>query len=207
MELAHHGIKGMRWGVRKDNKHDSVRVKSKNLEKFGTNGNNILFVMGVSGSGKSTLSTKLASKFNAEVIHLDSYMEPNGSRNSNGLNKLLDKRGISKDRMFIDGKLNYDVSDKILEVISDYSKKQKLIVEGVQLLDSTMSEKNYLNNKPVLSIQSKIRVSMNRAKERDSNTYDFIDKWKKMSISQITKENEIRMSIAEAYIDDILENL
>ncbi len=90
--LRHHGILGMKWGVRRTPEQlGHKRVKSGNLNKFGTKNHNALFVTGISGSGKSTFSQKLASRTDSEVIHLDSYFEKVGIGNNKSfiLNKMV----------------------------------------------------------------------------------------------------------------------
>ena len=95
--LAHHGIKGQKWGVRryqnadgslteagrlryKVNKLKSVDNVNRthtdyNIDKWGkTKDTNILWVSGLSGSGKSTIAQEMAKKNNADVIHMDLYL-------------------------------------------------------------------------------------------------------------------------------------
>ena len=146
--LAHYGVKGMKWGVRKDRHVSGLsrRAKTGNLNLFGLDGHNALFITGLSGSGKSTIAIELAPKINAEIIHLDSYFEKAGSGNNKDFNSFLKKNGVTKEKMFINGKLNYSESDKILPLIKKYPKK--VIVEGVQLLDNTLSDsaRDFLRN-------------------------------------------------------------
>jgi len=157
-ELYHFGIKGMKWGVRKDNKQTRVRVRTGRLNTFGKNGHNILYVAGISGSGKSTLSLNLANKLNAEVIHLDQYYDGR-SKNNTPFLKFLKDNGVDPSKVYKDNKLNFEESDKIFPLIKKYSKDRKLIVEGVQLLDETMSmdTRKILSNEPVISVQKRVR--------------------------------------------------
>lgn len=89
--LMHHGIKGMKWGIRRyQNKDGSLtpagkmryypilknlkNSKSSNLDKWGkTKDTNILYITGLSGSGKSSLASFMGDDNKTDVIHLDMY--------------------------------------------------------------------------------------------------------------------------------------
>ena len=103
--LAHHGIKGQKWGVRrfqnKDgsltsagknrlyNKENMKNAETQNLDKFGTDkDHNILYISGKSGSGKSTAALAMSDS-NTSIIHLDSYFE---LKNKSEANKNKNKR-------------------------------------------------------------------------------------------------------------------
>ena len=124
-ELYHHGIKGMKWGVRryqnkdgsltdagknrKYNKRNMKNADTQNLDKWGTDkDHNILYISGKSGSGKSTAALAMSDS-NTNVIHLDSYFElknkSEASKNKNErFNNFLKKNGFDINSLN-DGKL------------------------------------------------------------------------------------------------------
>lgn len=206
-ELYHHGVPGMRWGIRKDKKQTNLRIRSGRLNTFGVNGHNILYVAGISGSGKSTLALNLAKKLNAEPIHLDDFYYGQ-SKKQTPFSKFLKVNGVDLKKIHKDGRLNYEESDKIFPLLKEYSKSRRLIVEGVQLLDETMTTdiKTELANEPVISIQTKAKISFNRAVKRDSATTAKYSDFLKAQRMKEALDNKILLDIGEAYVDSLLES-
>lgn len=205
--LQHYGVPGMKWGVRKDNTQTKTRAHTGRLNLFGKEGHNILYITGISVSGKSTLATKLANKLNAEPIHLDWYYDRIATQNPSPFSKFLKDNGVNINKIHTpDGKLNYKKSDKIFPLLKEYSKDHKLIVEGVQLLDDTISVgiSDVLKKEPVISLDTRSKVAFNRSTERDQTINKYLD-FVKSKQRQEVLNNKIALDSDESYIDLILD--
>ena len=150
-ELYHHGIKGMKWGVRryqnkdgsltdagKNRKYNKINMKNadtQNLDKWGTDkDHNILYISGKSGSGKSTAALAMSDS-NTNVIHLDSYFElknkSEANKNKNEkFNNFLKKNGFDINSLN-DGKLfKNDINeyfkkvDKFAELSEEFGREE-----------------------------------------------------------------------------------
>lgn len=153
---------------------------NKNFEKWGkSKDTNILYITGRSGSGKSTVADKIADK-NTRVVHLDLYFD-----NSNGakgrdrdLDRYMSKHlpeykmlGAPMDKISLNswGKIceKFEVE---LENYGQYQYKNgnKVIVEGVELLDDTIRpDKSFFQSKPVVILKTNPLTSSVRAMKRD----------------------------------------
>ncbi len=106
------------------------------------------------------------------------------------------------------GKLNYEVSDKVLPLIKKYNKR--VIVDGVQIMDNTMTEKarSYFKDEPIIVLQTGKKISAKRAMKRDdvdiSKLKDEIERRNKMWELKSSLEKELSLSIAEDYVDQLL---
>lgn len=169
----------------KYNRKNMQNAESQHLDKWGNDkDHNILYISGRSGSGKSTAALDMAdSKTN--VIHLDSYFElkniSTADKNKNrSFNDFLNKNGfdsssLNDEKLFRNNKQKYfkkvDKFTKLSEAFGreEYGNSNKVIMEGVQLLDETMyPNKRFFDDKPCILLKTKDNVSRKRANERDS---------------------------------------
>lgn len=153
--LQHHGIKGMKWGVRRTPEqlgHKNLRkAKTANFDKWGKSlETNVLYMSGYSGSGKSTAAMSIARP-NDQVIHLDLYSDEvssgAGSRNKD-FEKHLDHtvpnwKEISKENSIKFKRFSKEYWNTVDQFANEierfshdqYRKGNRVIVEGIQVSD------------------------------------------------------------------------
>ena len=191
--IAHYGILGMKWGIRRFQNEDGSltpagkkrygnsiisKANSKNLEKWGKSADtNVLYITGQSGSGKSTAALSLADK-STSVIHLDSYFDNPDGPHSKSFDSFLQKNcpdyvklSWPKDQISLTdwGKVASKF-EKQIEAFgqSEYKNGNKVICEGVQLLDDTLRpDKSFFSSKPVIVTNTNPVVSAYRSAKRD----------------------------------------
>lgn len=180
-QLMHHGIKGMRWGVRRTPEQlgykNLKKAKTSNMDKWGKDpDHNVAYIGGYSGSGKTTVAKTLADK-STDIIHLDLYFEKGtgGSENRckdfdsflrknkvKAPNELSTKEWTSKKRL-----------GEFTEAIESFGREQhkkgrKIIAEGIQVVDKTIRpDKTFFADKPLILLSTSPVTSMRRAFDRD----------------------------------------
>ena len=155
------------------------KTYNKNFDKWGKSSKaNVLYIAGESGSGKSTLAKKLGNN-KTKIIHLDSYFDnPKGPKDKefdSYLKKNLPeykKLSANKNEISMNqwGKIaaKFEVQiEKYGEY--QYKKGNKVICEGVQLVDDTVRpDKSYFSDKPIIVLRPGKFKSITRAAKRDN---------------------------------------
>lgn len=164
----------------------SKGTKSANVNDWGKDkDHNVLYITGYSGSGKSTKALELAKKHNAEVIHLDIYVEQvaksSFKKDSNkNFNEFLKSKGYDRDEYLKIAysknpeirKKRWELLDNFGDYITEYGKKRygksKIIVEGVQISDETLyPDKSFFIGKPFMVMKTSAIKSWLRGAIRD----------------------------------------
>ncbi len=191
-ELYHHGIKGQKWGVRRTpaqlgrhrvvSEHEKILRKSfnRNLDKWGDSAEtNVLYITGRSGSGKSTAALAIADKYKkCRVVHLDTYFDDRNGKRDLQMDAYM-KEHLPEYKMLNAPKDKISLKDwgKICEKFEvelenygtyQHQKGNRVIVEGVELLDDTIRpDKTYFRDKPIAILKTNPVVSERRGMKRD----------------------------------------
>ena len=194
--LAHYGIRGQRWGIRRFQNEDGSltqegyvhyaqqnmkKAKVRNLDKWGKDPNhNVLYIIGTSGSGKSTTAKGLASSDDS-VIHLDTLLEKEAHKSpsfNKDFERFLRNNGVDVDKArdaTIDKKERWKAIDDIGNHVESYGKDcynrgKRVIIEGAQMGDDTMfPDKNYFKDKPTITMKNNYIYNSIRASRRDGD--------------------------------------
>lgn len=166
-----------------------------NLEKWGkTEDTNILWITGISGSGKSTIAKEYSKKYNADLIDIDLYTFKTADKYmkdmSKSFNKYLDENVPNWKKLQKEGYEALTKTDRRLqkkaglwfdtfeEALKGYGKdqfgKQKVVAEGVQILDETLFYKNKsaLRNQPLIIMETSIEDAIASRIFRDNKSLD-----------------------------------
>ena len=171
----------------------SKGVYDVNFKDFESGKSNIVLITGLSGSGKSTLGTKIANKYNAELIELDlfeqCYMFTTSEQLREGgevFYQYLSHRKELWDRLKkkeIHGTDLSDEIDKFLKYAISWckaDKNNKYVLEGVQIYSFLNKEK--INGIPILFVGTSVLKSLIRrlSRAKKHSTEDFKNQLKEL---------------------------
>lgn len=176
---------------------NNKRTSISNIDKWGKDkDHNALFITGLSGSGKSTIAKFLSDSNGAEIIHLDHYYDnplksevPTNKEFDEYLNKNVPDyyNKIAKNYRDYVSNMNpngdiakkkefWNTMDSVRDAMLDYSKdrydKNKVIIEGVQILDTAMfpddiQKQKALKGQPIIAVGTSPLSSSLRGMQRD----------------------------------------
>ena len=215
--IAHHGIKGQRWGIRRTPEQLGHHKNSFNLEKWGKSQNkNVLYLTGISGSGKSTLAKRITKNDKNSLIQLDIYFDGQG-RNKFYINDHSNKVYMQRNPLFDDflkknhpeifkgmnswqnnARINKahlfdDFQKAINEFGSQQYGKRKIVCEGLQI--ATAFDHKKLKGKPLIALESGLTKSYYRNIKREFETDNVENINKLFSLLKSTTNNTIKYGI------------
>lgn len=170
----------------------SDKTVSCDLEEWGKN-KNTLFVVGIPASGKSTLGKKIAKNYNSNYYELDKIWEDIVSKYYPNFDPWKDEKLPMPEK---------ELTDKTINIIKEKIRKsQKLIIEGVQIVDlynHNPSFKRFVNQYPCIILGTSILKagyrSIKRKKSNASPTWRDHLKWMKNYPSFQKEVKEFRKS-------------
>lgn len=151
----------------------------KNLEKLGiSRENNLLILTGISGSGKTTLASELGSLENAEVIHLDEYLDSLiGFSSDCQFSKWINSRRPVLRCCFNEGYFTQRLIKWFFEELFLYAESQYpnriVIAEGLHWIDpNTAFLKSIIEDKPIAVCVVDVLTATKRSKNRSDSSFD-----------------------------------
>lgn len=166
-----------------------------NTDKWGkSKDTNIMWVTGISGSGKSTIAKELADKEKADLINIDLYTFKTADKYtkdmSKNFNKFLDKNVPNWKKLQKEGYEALTKTDRraqkaagkwfdtFQDALEEYGRqsygKNKVVAEGVQILDETLfyNNKKALKNQPLIVMETNMVDSLLSRMSRDNKSLD-----------------------------------
>lgn len=147
-----------------------------NLDKWNNiKGNNILFITGLSGSGKTTLSKQYAEKYNVKLFSFDDIESGDDPYNTGVIKYLKSKFSIYK--KFLNNPELYQEELKereynlLVKASIDYlyTKKERIIVEGIDVYYLHSNGYYDLSGKPMVIKGTSVLWSIIRRFKRNAN--------------------------------------
>lgn len=178
----------------------------RNVDKFISGESNILLITGLSRSGKTTLGEEYVYKYNAQLIELDIFENPNcyvddykdlkniGRIYHEYLNKTIDGKTY-RDKVYNQNDISNDElsaqMDKTIQWVLKYCKSKpniKFIIEGLQIY-SDINDFDVIKDIPLIIKGTSMLKSFMRRGKRSLNTFKwYIDEEKKLNEFRNTTE-------------------